>query len=406
MASFGLIGKKLGHSFSVRIHALLDTYPYSSVELQTEADIPAFLRETTLDGFNVTVPYKKAILPYCTALSETAARVGAVNTVVRTADGWFGDNTDVFGFSYLLKKSGCDVKDEKFLIIGSGGASAAVRCVLESAGAAFSALSHAENTPEGVRAHRDATVLVQATPVGMYPANGFSPVSLSDFPFCRCVIDLVANPAKTALMLEAEEKGIPAFGGLSMLAAQAEAAHAVFTGTPIREDMIEKTVKTVGKWAENIILIGMPGCGKTTVGRILAERMGKTFTDTDEEIARTGRTPAEIIRTDGEAVFREIEKKTVGKVGKTWGQVIATGGGVVTVPENKASLRQNGRIVFINRSLDNLATGNRPLSDEKEKRAALFRDRLPLYRDFCDIEADGNGSPEEVADRITEELAK
>lgn len=406
MRSFGLIGKKLGHSFSARIHALLDTYPYTPVELETEADIPAFLRDTALDGFNVTVPYKKAILPYCTVLSETAARVGAVNTVLRTADSWLGDNTDAFGFSYLLKKSGCDAGNENFLIIGSGGASEAVRDVLGREGAVFSLLSHAENTPEGVRAYREATVLVQATPVGMYPDTGASPVSLSDFPFCRCVIDLVANPAKTALMLEAEKKGIPAFGGLPMLVAQAEAAHAVFTGTPIRECVIDETAKKIADWAENITLVGMPGCGKTTVGKILAKRLDKAFTDTDEVIARSGRTPAEILRTDGEAAFRLIEKETVQKVGRAWGQVIATGGGVVTVPENEAPLRQNGRIVFINRSPDKLATEDRPLSADRETLAAMYRDRLPRYRAFCDIEVSGEGSPEEVANRITEELTK
>ncbi|MBQ0010467.1 MAG: shikimate kinase, partial [Ruminococcus sp.] len=278
--------------------------------------------------------------------------------------------------------------------------------VLETAGASFAILSHAENNPDGIKPYRDATALIQATPVGMYPDTGASPVSLSDFPHCRAVIDLIANPAKTALMLSAEEKGIPAFGGLSMLVAQAEAAHAVFTGSPIRTERIDETVKTIAGRAENVTLIGMPGCGKTTVGRILADRMGKRFTDTDEEIARLGRTPAEILRSDGEPTFREIEKATVQKLGRTWGRGIATGGGVVTVQANKASLRQNGRIVFINRSPDALATGDRPLSDEKEKRLVLFRDRLPRYRDFCDIEVDGNGSPEEVATRITEELAK
>lgn len=407
MKRFGLIGKKLGHSFSPQIHAMLGDYEYRLYELESEDMIADFIKNERLDGFNVTIPYKQVIIPHLDVLSDAAREIGAVNAVYRNAAGQLcGDNTDAYGFSYTLKRSGADIRGKNVLVIGNGGASKAVCHALRQAGAEVCVLLHKDNNPEGIKPYLESDIIVNTTPVGMYPNNGAMPLDVRGFKKCGYVFDVIFNPAKTALMLAAEKLGIPCANGLAMLVAQAKRTSELFTGVPKDDAETEKIIKAIEKKEETISLIGMPGSGKTTVGKILAERTGKAFADTDDMIAEKGRTPAEIITEDGESAFRRIEAEAVAEAGKRCGSVTATGGGVVTVEENYASLAQNGRIVFINRDVERLARDGRPLSAGDGATKRLFEARLPLYRRFADIEADGNAAPDEVADMIIKELEK
>ena len=289
MKKYGLIGEKLGHSFSPQIHGLLQDYEYRLYEVERDT-LSRFMNETDLQGFNVTIPYKQEVIPFCKTLSDRAAAIGSVNTVVRMKDGsFFGDNTDYFGFEYMLKKSGVSVSGKKAIVLGSGGASKTVQAVLKANNASsVTVVSRTgENNYGNLQLHKDAVVIVNTTPLGMYPNTGVSPVDLTSFPDCRLVLDLIYNPDKTALILQAKSLGIPAFSGLSMLVAQAKEASDIFTSTRSSDDVIASIEKTILSQTMNIALIGMPGCGKSTVGKLLAERFGKDFVDTDSEIERT-----------------------------------------------------------------------------------------------------------------------
>lgn len=406
MKRFGLIGKKLGHSFSPQIHSMLGDYEYRLYELESEELIPAFIKDSGLDGFNVTIPYKQAVIPYLDELSPAAREIGAVNTVYRRGGKLCGDNTDYSGFAYTLKSSGTDVRGKKTLVIGNGGASKAVCYALREAGVDVHILTHKENTAEGIKPYLDSQIIVNTTPVGMFPKNGEVPLDISVFTACEYVFDIIFNPAKTALMLAAGQLGIPCKNGLAMLVAQAKRASELFMESQIAESENERIIGEISRREENIILIGMPGCGKTTVGKILADKLGKGFIDTDDEISRLGKTPAEIITESGEAAFRRVESGVVYEAGSKCSFVIATGGGVVTVPENYNALAQNGRIVFINRDISSLEREGRPLSSGDGALERLYSARLPLYRAFADVEADGNPTAEVVAENIIKELEK
>lgn len=406
MKRFGLIGKKLGHSFSPQIHAMLGDYEYRLYELESEELIPDFIKTSGLDGFNVTIPYKQAVIPYLDELTPAASEIGAVNTVYRRDGRLIGDNTDCVGFAYTVASSGADVRGKKTLVIGNGGASKAVCHALRAADADVHILTHKENTAEGIKPYLDSRIIVNTTPVGMFPKNGEMPVDISLFGECEYVFDIIFNPAKTALMLEAKKRGIPCRNGLPMLVSQAKRAAELFMECEIADSENERIIREISGKEENIILVGMPGCGKTTVGKLIAERLGKGFIDTDDEIAAQGKTPEEIITESGEAAFRRVESNAVAEAGKKCGFVIATGGGVVTVAENYAPLAQNGRIVFINRDISSLARDGRPLSRGDGALEKLFSARLPLYRAFADTETDGNMSAAEVAENIIKELEK
>ncbi len=381
-----LIGAHLSHSYSREIHAALSGYDYRLKELEEHA-LEDFLRTADFDGLNVTIPYKKAVIPYLARLSCTAARIGAVNTIVREGDGSLtGYNTDYDGLADLIADLGVPLSGKKALVLGSGGASGTAVAVLEDLGATPIVISRrGENNYENLGRHADASLIINTTPVGMYPQNGEAPLSLAAFPALEGVLDLIYNPARTALLLEAEARGIPYKSGLLMLVSQARRAAELFTDSEIPRERVAKIVATLSRDAENIVLIGMPGCGKSTLGALLAKALDRPFADTDALIEKAaGQTIPEIFEKEGEVGFRARERAVLRAVGREKGQVIATGGGCVTVAENYASLHQNGKIIFLDIAPAGLSTEGRPLSQGRSPEQ-LFRERLPLYRKFADV---------------------
>ncbi len=402
---FGLLGEKLAHSFSPEIHSVLADYPYSLYEIERE-NLDEFMKGNVLSGFNVTIPYKQEIMKYCQDISPRAQRIGAVNTVVNREKGiYFGDNTDYDGFSYMLSELAVDVKGKKTVVLGSGGASKTVQTVLMELGAEVIVVSrNGENNYGNLDRHKNAVLLVNATPVGMYPNVDSSPVNLSIFENLQGVCDLVYNPLRTTLLLEAEKRGIKTINGLSMLVSQAKRACEIFTDERLSDDVIKNITQKMTEDTENIVLIGMPGCGKSSVGKYISEKLDRNFVDTDEEILKhTQMFPSEIIKCDGEAEFRKIETEILKNVAKEKGRVIATGGGIVTQEPNKNILNRNSKVIYIEREISLLATDDRPLSKNLEK---LFEVREPLYRSFADYIVDGSGSVEEVGERILREVLR
>lgn len=406
MLRCGLLGGKLGHSYSPAIHHELGDYAYRLYE-KTPEELPAFLTGGSFDGLNVTIPYKKAVMPYCAALSGTAQRVGCVNTLVRRADGTlYGDNTDVFGFERMLRATAVCPEGKKALVFGSGGASATACDVLGRAGAQVVCISRSgADNYENLSRHRDAQILVNTTPLGMYPNNGAAPADLRAFPHCACVLDVIYNPARTALLLQAEALGIPHAGGLEMLVAQAVRSSEQFTGCTIPDARIAEITRTLSRAMQNIVLIGMPGCGKSTIGRLLAARLGRELLDADAAVeAAAGCTIPEIFRAGGEAAFRAQETAALRSLGARSGCVIATGGGCVTRAENYPLLHQNSVIVWLRRDAAHLSTRGRPLSQGADL-PAMYAARAPLYARFSDCVADNNGTPEQTVENILEVLA-
>lgn len=403
---YGLLGEKLGHSFSPEIHSMLGNYEYRLFEVEKN-ELENFIKHGEWDGINVTIPYKKTVMSYLDEISENAQKIGSVNTVVRRSDGTlFGDNTDYYGFLYTVKRSGINFDGKKVLVLGTGGASLAVKAVISdlNAGEIISISRSGENNYQNIKNHADADIIVNTTPVGMYPKNLVSPVKVSDFTHLSAVFDIIYNPQKTQLILDAEKLDIPAFSGLSMLVAQAKRASEIFFDKEIDDSVTERILKKISTDMKNIVLIGMPGSGKSSIGTFLAEKTGREFLDTDEEAEKiAGLSPAEIIKTQGEKSFRKIENDAVKSICKLSGKIIATGGGVVTNDDNFDAIRQNSTVFFINRDISALPTDNRPLS-QKNSLDDMFKIRLPLYRKFCDFEIDGNSTIEEVAQRILERI--
>ena len=337
-----------------------------------------------------------------------AARIGAVNTVVRRADGTlFGDNTDAYGFAYMLKRAGMDVAAAKVLVLGSGGTSAMAQVVLRELGAAEVVVisRSGDNNYQNVHAkHADAAFIVNTTPVGMYPNNGEAPLDLRGFSALRGVADVVYNPARTALLLQAEEMGVPTAGGLSMLVAQAKRASELFTGETVPDSKIDTVTAQLAAAMQNILLVGMPGSGKSTVAAALAKRLGRELLDSDSEIVRlAGKSIPAIFAEDGEEAFRALETEALCALGKRSGCVIATGGGAVLRQENYPPLHQNGVIFHILRDVSLLPTEGRPLS-QKGSLAEMWQQRRPHYRRFADYEIDNNGSVEAAVNAILEKL--
>lgn len=403
---YGLLGEKLGHSFSPEIHSMLGNYEYRLFEVEKN-ELENFIKHGEWDGINVTIPYKKTVMSYLDEISENAQKIGSVNTVVRRSDGTlFGDNTDYYGFLYTVKRSGINFGGKKVLVLGTGGASLAIKAVISdlNAGEIISISRSGENNYQNIKNHADADIIVNTTPVGMYPKNLVSPVKVSDFTHLSAVFDIIYNPQKTQLVLDAEKLDIPAFSGLSMLVAQAKRASEIFFDKEIDDSVTEKILNKVSTDMKSIVLIGMPGSGKSSIGTFLAEKTGREFLDTDEEAEKiAGSSPAEIIKVQGEKSFRKIENEAVKSICKLSGKIIATGGGVVTNEDNFDAIRQNSTVFFINRDISVLPTDNRPLS-QKNSLDDMFKIRLPLYRKFCDFEIDGNGTIEEVAQRILERI--
>ena len=403
---YGLLGEKLGHSFSPQIHSLLANYEYRLYPVAQD-DLEWFLATAPLDGMNVTIPYKKDVLPFCSYISEPVKRIGSANTLVKNAYGWHAYNTDYIGFRYMVESCGCNIENEKVLVLGSGGASLAVGAALEDMGAGeIVVISRSgENNYDNLHLHKDAAVIVNTTPVGMYPNVEGSPVSLDAFPVCKAVFDIVYNPARTELIMQAEKKGILCRGGLSMLVAQAHGAAELFTGREIPKKKIEEIIRVLENETMNIVLVGMPGCGKSSVGAELAKISGRKFVDADEYLRENyGMSAAEMINQKGEEYFRLQESAVLKELGKQSGLVIATGGGCVTREENYAHLHRNGKIFWIQRDLDKLPTEGRPLS-QAGKLAEMYEKRAPMYERFADYIIDNNGPRAIIAaERIMEEL--
>ena len=400
----GLLGRKLGHSYSPQIHGLLGDYSYALFEKEPE-ELASFLKDGDFTGINVTIPYKKDVIPYLDELSPAARKIGSVNTIVRRADGsLFGHNSDYFGFVSLVKHSGIAVDGKKVLVLGSGGTSNMVVTALRDLGAAPVVISRSgENNYGNLHLHSDASVIVNATPVGMYPNTGVSPIDLNRFPKLDGVLDVIYNPAKTQLLLDAESLGIPHENGLWMLVAQAKEAAEYFTGKKLPDSCIEKIHGILSRQMKNVVLIGMPGCGKSTIGNLLARKLGRKFVDADEEIIQlAGKSIPEIFAQDGEDAFRQWESDALAHLGKQSGLVIATGGGCVTRQRNYPALHQNGSIVWLERDLSLLPTDGRPLS-QSNRLEEMYAVRKPLYEAFADVRVANTGSPE---DTVTEILSK
>lgn len=399
---YGLLGRKLGHSWSVPIHKALGCQDYRLIELEPE-ELAAFLRREDLGGVNVTIPYKRDVMPLCDEIDPGAQAIGSVNTIVRRSDGTLrGYNTDIDGFCYMARRAGISLTGEKVVILGSGGASLTAQAAARREGAREVVVisRSGENNYDNLSCHADAGIVVNTTPVGMFPGNGAAPVDLTAFPQCRGVLDVVYNPRRTALLLQARELGIPCCDGLPMLVAQAKAAEERFFETAIPDGENERILRQLRREMGNIVLIGMPGCGKSTIGQLLSEKTGREAVDIDQRIAeRAGCSIPEIFARGGEAEFRALEREETARAGALTGKILLTGGGAVKTPENYAALHQNGRVYHLLRDLGTLPTDGRPLSQGADL-AAMWRQREPLYRRFRDVTVDNNGAPEDTVDAI------
>lgn len=406
MLKCGLLGEKLGHSYSPQIHGMLADYEYKLYERAPE-ELGDFLKNGEFDGLNVTIPYKKTVIPYCAELSDIARRIGSVNTIVRRADGrLYGDNTDAFGFEGLVRHSGVEVAGKNAIVLGSGGASVTACAMLEELGAAkVTVISRSGEYNYGnLERVADTQVIVNTTPCGMYPNTGVAAVDLRDFPKLEGVLDIVYNPARTALLLQAEELGLPHAGGLYMLVAQAKRSAELFMGKTLPDSEIARIRDAMLRDMQNIVLVGMPGSGKTTISEKLAERLNRSVYDSDVLVRETaGKSAAQIITESGEAEFRRQETAAIGELGKKSGVIIATGGGCITRPENYPLLHQNGVIFWLQRSLDLLPTDGRPLS-QRGSLEALYAARKDSYARFADFEIDNNGTIDETVQQIVEAI--
>lgn len=399
----GLLGEHLTHSYSPQIHALLGDYSYELFEVAPEK-LGEFLQAGEFDGLNVTIPYKRAVIPYCAELSAAAREMGSVNTLLRRPDGTlYGDNTDLDGFRWLLARGGGIRPGEKALVLGTGGASQTVQAVLRAAGAEVAVLSRrGESNYLTLPRHADARLVVNATPVGMYPNNGERLIDLAQLPQCRCVLDLIYNPARTRLLLDAAARGIRCENGLSMLVAQAKRTAELFTGRDIPDAACTDILRRMEAQMHNLILVGMPGSGKTTVGSLLAVSLGRPFYDADGEIEKKlGCSIPAFFAQRGEAAFRAVETEVLAELGKRSGCVIATGGGCVTRGENYDLLHQNGEIIWLRRSLTELPVEGRPVSQSRSL-PELYREREPAYRRFADFCVENEAAPEAAVEKIKE----
>lgn len=402
-ARYGLIGRTLGHSYSPQIHALIGDYQYDLFPMEPDR-IGNFLKKERWAGLNVTIPYKETVMSYLDSLSDEARRIGSVNTIVRAQDGsLIGHNTDFFGFSWLLGDTAA-FTGKKALVLGSGGASKTVQAVLAMRGVPFVVISRTgENNYSNLYLHSDAALIVNATPVGMYPDVDRSPVDLRRFPNCRLVIDLIYNPARTSLLLQAQSLDIEARNGIGMLSAQAvKAAELWGLCDGCTDERISEIAQRVSRSMRSIALIGMPGCGKSSVGRRLAELCGRELIDTDELIEQAaGKSTQEIFAQDGEEAFRALETQAIAQAAKKSACIIATGGGTVTQERNLPALRRNCTIVLLERPLADLPIAGRPLSQGRGVEE-LYRQRQPLYEAWADARY-ANDSIEETARTIMEE---
>ena len=404
---YGLLGQHLSHSYSEQIHRLLGlvgnvAYDYKLHETPPEG-LEAFLSRPDVQGLNVTIPYKTAVLAFCEEISESVLSCGAANTIVKRDGKLYAYNTDIEGFKYMVFASGINIDGKKVLVLGSGGASKAVCAALRELGAS-EIIVISRNGPidyDCLSLHPDTDVIVNTTPVGMYPDNLRKPVSLKSFPKLTGVLDIIYNPKLTGLLLEAENLSIPHAGGLHMLVAQAKASFEIFFDRRLPNSVVADIVNKLQGEMENIILTGMPGCGKSTIAKALSVAPGREVIDIDTEIEKTNRRScAEIITKYGEEKFRKLEHEEILKHCKESGKIIALGGGAVLDSENHPAIRQNGKIFFIRRDVELLPTDDRPLSKSPETLKEMQKIRLPLYQEIADVEIENNGAIEDAVKAI------
>ncbi len=396
----GLLGRKLGHSYSPEIHRHLGDYEYTLMEREPD-ELDGFFEESDFDAINVTIPYKETVMKYCHTIDSAALAVGSVNTIVKKDGKLHGYNTDYFGFRSMLERL-VDVRGKKVLVLGSGGSSKTVCAVVRDIGGTPVVISRSgENNYENLhRHHADTDVIVNTTPVGMYPNNLVAPVKLEDFASLSAVVDIIYNPSKTKLLLDAERLGIPCVNGLFMLVAQAKRASELFTGSVIPDSVTDDIVKNIRRELLSIVIVGMPGSGKSVVGKAIAAKLGREFIDSDAAIiSAVGRTPKEIIEADGEAEFRRIESSVLSNICKLSSRVIATGGGAVTVNGNFDIMRQNAVVIWLKRDLSQLSTKGRPLSaggaDALER---LYDSRRKAYDAVSDFSVQSTGVVKKTAE--------
>lgn len=404
---YGLIGKPLGHSFSREIHALIADYDYRLFEID-EDELPRFFQERDFSGINVTIPYKQAVIPFLDEISDEAKKIGAVNTIVKKERKLFGFNTDFFGMRALIKSTGLDLENKTVLILGTGGTSKTAVEVSKSLGAteivkvSRKKSSDTVTYDEAYEKYSDADVIINTTPVGMFPNADKTPVDVKKFKNLQGVIDAVYNPLRTNFVLDAESAGAKGRGGLYMLVAQAVYASALFLDKTADESVIDKTYARILKEKRNIVLCGMPSSGKTTVGKEIAKVFGKKFIDTDDVVVEKRKESiSDIFEKYGEWEFRKEERLAIEELSKENGLVIATGGGAVLDENNVRALRRNGVILFLDRSLENLvATADRPLSKDKEKLKNLFEKRYDVYKSCADAVIPADGEIADVVEKI------
>ena len=407
MAEYCLIGKKLGHSFSKIIHEKMG-YEYDLVELKEE-EVKDFVLSRKYKGFNVTIPYKKTVMPYLDFIDEEAKAIGSVNTIIEKDGKLCGYNTDIYGMEYAFKYASIEIKDKKVIILGSGGTFETANYLAHKWGAkeVVRISRSGEDNYENISKHYDANIVINTTPVGMYPNNQDCLIDLKNFKNLEGFFDAIYNPLNTNMLLAAQEilKGTRCSNGLRMLVAQAKKARDLYFNTKMDDNIIEKILEGINMSKINIVLMGMPGSGKSSVGNALARKMGRPFIDTDEVIIeREGLHTSKIIEQKGEAYFRDRETEVVMEVAKLQGYVIATGGGVVLREENMKALKQNGIVVFLDRNILNLSKDGRPLSQGKDALQKLYKERIDLYTKYADITADSNIPVEGVADSIVSDL--
>lgn len=406
MKKYGCIGKKLTHSFSKEIHARLADYSYELMEL-AEEEIADFFAKKDFEAINVTIPYKQTVIPYLDLVSEIARRIGAVNTIVNKGGKLYGYNTDYYGMKALIERIGIDIKDKKVLVLGTGGTSKTARVVAADMGASRVLVVSRSKTDEfisyddAVTLHKDAAVIINTTPAGMYPDCESRPIDISCFESLEGVVDAVYNPLCTNLVLDAKERGIKAEGGLYMLVMQAVVAVERFLDTKIEREVADHVFAAVYAEKENVVLTGMPGSGKSTVGKLIAID-GYEFVDTDAEIEkRCGCAIKELIERCGLEYFRDLESEVIRDVSKESRRIISTGGGAILREENVRYLKRNGKLFFINAELSRLqATDDRPLSNTEDKLAKLYGERMPIYRATADVTVPDMDTPDAEAEYI------
>lgn len=404
--SFGLLGEHLGHSYSVILHQALGNLSYTLYEKSPE-EVEAFLSDPSLLGLNVTIPYKTLVMPFCKSLSKEAKKIGAVNTLIKKADGWHGHNTDYHGFLYLLKRKKVVISNFTFLILGDGATSKTVKAVLEDKGAKKIIQLSRKKAPfyhDISLYHAEVDYIINTTSVGMYPNNEESLISLEGFKHLKGVFDVIYNPFRSRLLIEAEKMGLSFSDGLPMLVAQAFYADKLFFNKDSDIAKLEEVIRGLYYQKENIILIGMPGVGKTTLGKKLAKVLGRSFFDSDKVLSDELGELSTFIETNGENTFRQKETEVLKALGKEGGSIIACGGGAILKAENYYHLRQNGRIYQLDRALSELSTKNRPLSQGGFLHLrALYEKRMPFYQAFRQVYV-RHLSKEETTKRILEEF--